>query len=694
MEYVRGETLRARLRRGPMEVESAQRTAASLLEALAHAHAYEVIHRDIKPENVMRREDGTVKLLDFGIAKRVDVADLKIDPEAPTVHETRSVLTALTQVGAVVGTIGYMPPEQLRGEAVDLRVDLFAVGALLYEMIAGRPAFPGKTAAQRITATVSGELAPLGVPEAGPDLEAVVKRALALPPDERYGTAAEFLRDLQALASGEAIAILPDTLAILDFATQGSDDDSWIGGAVATSLAADLARVEGLGVLPREKVARARAASQEQDSVRLGLALGCRWVLDGTVQRMGPSIRITHRLLEVATGNVAHTGKSDGKYDDLFSLQDALAASVAEHLHVALPERTTGRSAERDLDVHECVARGKAAALTMDRGRFDEAEHWLLRAIEAEPAHAEALSLLAMVHAPGRWMLGTDPAELERAIDFARRATEADPGHANGQVWLGYALWRQGDLDAALVSFERATSSAPDHVWAHYFTAIVSIESGDFDRALSHAQRAAAPASATSLQLVALGWALQVHGDAEEALWAFERAVELEARGGPMASRGARVFSAECLFGMGRLEEARRSVMLALDEIEESDQGFRDLYRTSALCVLARVAAAQGDLEAARASLDQCITHLSGRPAGLGTGFTHVTALALRARIDGDLAAYAQALGLFLNRNDYDFNMAGLGMFYARDELVAAAEALGRPDDVERVRAGAPATNR
>lgn len=691
MEYVLGETLRARLHRGPLEPHAALRMAASVLEALAHAHAYDVIHRDIKPENVMLRPDGTVKLLDFGIAKRVDAVELALDPETETPHETRSAWTRLTRHGSIVGTIGYMSPEHLSGEAVDARSDVFAVGALLYEAIEGTPAFPGENSGRRILATLKGRVPTLSVAAIGPGLDAVVRRALAPDREERYGSAAEFLRDVESLASGESIAILPNTLAILDFETEGGDEGDWIGVAMGDSLAAALSRVEGLVVVPRERVSRARAELGDDDPVKIGLALACRWMLAGRVQRVGRWLRITHRLVEVATGRVAQADNTDGEYEDLFSLQDNVASSVAERLHRSLPKTGSRGFAVQDLDVHECVARGRTAVRGLSRGKNDEAERWLLRALEREPAHAEALELLAQVHAPGRWILSTDPAELEQGLDFARRSIEADPRRPNAHVWAGYALWRQGRVEEATRSFHRAIELIPTHPWAHYFLANALIECGDFENAVSHARRAVSAEAPTPFQFVALGWALQMRGDLEEALWAFERAVELEARGGPMFTVGAAVHVAECLLVMGRFEKARRTATETLETIEGADHGFRDNYRTTALCTLARVALAQADLDAARAAAEQCVAHLRGRPRGSGLGFVRVTALAVLARVDRDVGRYEEALRLYIGREELDFHMAGLGAFHARNELSAAARALERREDLASIRAAATA---
>src|SRR5437870_593545 len=207
MEYVSGQTLRDRLLDGPLPLREAVAVTAWLLEALGHAHASGILHRDIKPENVMLTPDSSVKLLDFGIAKLL-VSDA--DPEEATA-------TALTAAGEVLGTVGYMSPEQLKGLALDARSDLFSVGAVFYEALSGKRAFPGKTAGERIAAILTRDPPPLegvGFPS---ELRAVLSRALAREPSQRYPSAASFLSDLRRASAGEFVAALPDTLAVMDF---------------------------------------------------------------------------------------------------------------------------------------------------------------------------------------------------------------------------------------------------------------------------------------------------------------------------------------------------------------------------------------------------------------------------------------------------------------------------------------------
>jgi serine/threonine protein kinase len=150
MEYVEGETIRDRLGRGPLPVDAVVALGAMLLEALHHAHLAGLLHRDIKPENVMLTPADTPKLLDFGLARA-------IGPDALTG-------TNLT-LGGIAGTVGYMSPEQLHGEELDVRSDLFSMGAVLYELLVGRAAFPGTTMAERIGAILSREPDPLPVME-------------------------------------------------------------------------------------------------------------------------------------------------------------------------------------------------------------------------------------------------------------------------------------------------------------------------------------------------------------------------------------------------------------------------------------------------------------------------------------------------------------------------------------------------
>ena len=190
MEWVPGETLLTRLRRERVTVGESMAWTGCVLEALSHAHAAGILHRDIKPENIMLTGPRSAKLLDFGLAKHLLLDDAAT---AATAHTA----------AAVAGTLGYMSPEQIRNDPQDRRSDVFQVGAVLYEMLAGRPAFPGASAAERLVAVLARDPSRLTIPTSPPPLNAAVMRALARDPERRYPSAAAFLSDLQAVAEGQ-----------------------------------------------------------------------------------------------------------------------------------------------------------------------------------------------------------------------------------------------------------------------------------------------------------------------------------------------------------------------------------------------------------------------------------------------------------------------------------------------------------
>ena len=191
MECLDGESLARRLRRGPLPIADALRIAIEIADGLHHAHRNDIVHRDLKPANVMLTKSGA-KILDFGIAR----------PTATPHAADASTSTATTQAGAILGTPGYMAPEQVRGLQVDQRTDVFAFGALLFEMIAGRQLFGGKTAAEAIAAVLSHPVAPLSTvqPSAPPPLDHVVANCLKQEPDERWQSIFDVATELRWIA--------------------------------------------------------------------------------------------------------------------------------------------------------------------------------------------------------------------------------------------------------------------------------------------------------------------------------------------------------------------------------------------------------------------------------------------------------------------------------------------------------------
>jgi tetratricopeptide (TPR) repeat protein len=582
-----------------------------------------------------------------------------------------------------------MSPEQLRGDPLDARSDLFQLAAVLYETLAGKPAYPGATATERLAAVLSRDpdwslVAGPGIPR---EISAILARALTRDPARRYGSAGEFLSELQKLHEGRLVVELPDTLAVLDLQNLTREPaDDWLGSGIAESLAADLSRVRGLTLIAREKVARARASLESQrpdaDALALAQLLGCRWLFSGGFQRLGPSLRITTRLTEVSTGRVVSAEKLDGNLESVFEMQDRLSSSVAAALNLEKPSTSppapTGASR---LEVFECYARGRRLWQRLEKGSFEKARDLYDSAIALDPTYAPALAGLAGIHSM-RFTFTTDPEELEQARACAQRALAIDPENAEAHVWKGYALMREERFAEAAEPLAAAIEADPTAMHPHYFAGISQSFSGRYREAVPRLQQAVEAEPKACVAWLALGWNYVLLDELAAARSSLGRAVELEATG-PPAHRftGTAGFLAECLRRLGQLDQAREQALAAIDAVERSDHMYRDTLRANSLCVLGRIALDQSDRAAAAAAFRQALLQLRGRPRALGSGHLAAQALAGLSRAGEGSPALDEAIEIFDERGTLDFHA-----FYGCTDpetiraLAEAADALGRKD--------------
>ena len=505
MELLEGETLQERLARGPLTITEVITHGINLADALNAAHTKNILHRDIKPANIFLGPTGA-KVVDFGLAKTV-VGDAAI-------QGTRS--TALTAPGDTVGTVAYMSPEQLRGETLNGRSDVFSLGLVLYEMATGRPAFTGATASVISGGILHAQpIAPRQLrPELPASLEQVILKAIEKDRELRYTTAAELRSDLNRLqrelsspkaaasrdasrrqvpsrwiASGAVAVVLlagfavwsgwtrrsepsvavgrgdgPHRLVVLPFDNISQrPEDQWLAGAFADSLTLGLRDAENLVLVNRARVVELSGtppAQADGDALeRMVRTLAVRYYVQGSYQRAGEDIRVVARLVD-ADGTIALQESLTDRFANLLSLQDSLARRFAAALNESPAGRTTTRTSS--LAAYQSVAEANDLYLA---GRYRDAIDRLQRSVKQDDTYAEAWALLGKSYGRLASSFNLDSsarAEFHsEALAAARRAADLNPTLYEALVSLALAYRNLERFAPAREPAERAIALNP-----------------------------------------------------------------------------------------------------------------------------------------------------------------------------------------------------------------------------------------
>ena len=357
MELMEGQTLRQHVARKPLPIEQVLELGIQIADALDAALAKGIVRRDIKPANIFLNRRGNAKLLDFGLAKLAPERKTAPEPEAfesPTVSRAEGPLTT---PGTAMGTVAYMSPEQVRGEELDARSDLFSFGAVLYEMATGQPAFPGNTTGVVFRAILDQwPVPPLRWnPETPAELERILTKVLEKDRKLRYQTASDLLADLKRLKrdtdSSRIVRLTDsapatprrrrvsrkaiDSLAVLPFVNASGDPDAeYLSDGITDSLINSLSQVRKLRVVPRSLVFRYKG--QDVDPQEVGRDLSIRAVLSGRVMHRGDTLRIGAELLDVARVAQIWGAQYNRKFADIFAVQEEIAREISQKLRLRL----------------------------------------------------------------------------------------------------------------------------------------------------------------------------------------------------------------------------------------------------------------------------------------------------------------------------------------------------------------------
>jgi TolB-like protein/Tfp pilus assembly protein PilF/tRNA A-37 threonylcarbamoyl transferase component Bud32 len=453
MAFLEGRELADEIAAGPIEPRRALDLAVQFAEGLAEAHRKGVVHRDIKPANLFVTSDGRGVILDFGLA------------------QLASANSKLTREGTTLGTCAYMSPEQTSGSDVDARTDVWALGCVLYEMLAGQPPFRGDYEQAIIYSILNEE--PETLPSSAASLASVARKSLSKRASDRYRDGSELLTALRGVSTAEREPTLSNgrtparpTVVVLPFQNRGRDEeDDYFADGVTEDVINALGKLEGLRVIPRGSAFQFKgkrpALHELVDLLRVS------HVLDGSVRQAGDRLRITVELIEAAEGEQLWTERYDRVVADIFDVQDEISQAIAQALKAKFSGVTPSPARVRrtdNLDAYRLYLKGRQCSLTLSEAGQREAIRCFEKALEHDPGYLELRSGLADAYS----MLGVHeqarPAEVfPKAKEEALRALELDKTVAAAHASLALVQFSYDrDFAGAEQSFRRAIELDPD----------------------------------------------------------------------------------------------------------------------------------------------------------------------------------------------------------------------------------------
>jgi serine/threonine-protein kinase len=521
-ELLDGETLSDRLSRGPLPWRKTIELGVALAEGLAAAHGKDIIHRDIKPGNIFLTTGGQIKILDFGLA----LWEPEVSPED-------DVTRAETRAGVVMGSTGYMSPEQVRGEKAGAPSDIFSLGSVLYEAVTGRRAFPGKSAGDTMAAILKDD--PPAIVDSGvqvpAELARVIDRCLAKNPAQRFHSAHDLAFALRGILSGmgerppaaaeprgsrlrvavaitAAVLILAaaglfywrsqnarsiDSIAVLPFANMsGNADADYLSDGITESLTDSLSELPNLKVMSKSGVSRYKG--KEPDVPAVGRALGVRAVLTGRITQRGDNLTVSAELVDAADNSHLWGEQYDRKLADALAVQNEIAHQIVEKLRLRLSNTQMAHMTKRQTanpEAYQLYLKGRYFAGQFSQEGLDKGMNYFRQAIALDPTYALAYDGMSYYYTLIEDLTAAPDEVMPKAEEAARRAMALDDSLVEPHVEQGFNYTCYDyDWPAAEREFQRALSLNPNYAAAHEFYSWYLISVGRSEKAIQEAQRA------------------------------------------------------------------------------------------------------------------------------------------------------------------------------------------------------------
>jgi serine/threonine protein kinase/Flp pilus assembly protein TadD len=475
MEFIDGIELKDKIKSGPIPTKEAVNIAIQIAEGLEAAHKKDIVHRDIKSQNIMITDEGKIKIMDFGLAKMKGGIQL-------------------TKLGGTVGTVAYMSPEQVKGEEVDHRTDIWSFGVVLYEMFTGQLPFRGEYEQAMMFSILNESPEPVTSKLVGTQaISKIIDRLLQKNPDLRYQKIKEVLKDLGniTLDSQKPKENSPASIAVLSFKDMSPQkDQDYLCEGLAEELINALTKIKTLHVSARTS---AFAFKDKQVDIReIGSKLNVETVLEGSVQKSANRLRITAQLINVDNGYHIWSERYDREMKDVFEIQDDITENIVQALKMVLTteerksitfEQTT------DIEAYEFYLRGRKF-FHQQQNKHQEAIALFTKATEIDPNYALAYCGLADCYSLIYLYWDSDEVNLQRAENAGRKAVEINPELAEAHASLGFAVSLKKDFNEAVKEFEKSINLNPQSFEAYYYYGRMCFARGDFEKTASLFEKA------------------------------------------------------------------------------------------------------------------------------------------------------------------------------------------------------------
>jgi serine/threonine protein kinase/predicted Zn-dependent protease len=512
MEYIKGQSLKDKLKEGPLSIDEAKDIALQVAAGLDKAHKKGIVHRDIKPANIMINDEGQAKITDFGLAKLSWGADL-------------------TKPSTIMGTVAYMSPEQARGEEVDHRTDIWSLGAMLYEMLSGERPFQKAQDQALIYAILNDKPTPISLIRSDiPDhAEHLIERALVKKADERYQNVDDLINDLK-----EAPSIMfpkaEKSIVVLPFDDLSPErDQEYFSDGLTEEVISDLSGIGALRVISRSSAMTFKGTKKTAPAI--AKQLNVQYVLEGSVRKAGNNLRITAQLIDATQDAHLWSEKYNGTLDDVFDIQESVSSSIVGALRVKLKPDEMKEIVEHPIEnihAYESYLRARKEFWSFSKDSLDRALHEIKRAIDLVGENELLLATEGAIFVQNILSGIKKEKFLRKLEECVQKIFQLNPESYQGNYLEGIYQIRKGQIQEAVFNFKRVLSAYPNNPDALFWLTYVYCLAGKTASAKPLSQKLLKIDPLTPLNYMMPGYIAEVEGRFDDAIEYKHKALVME----------------------------------------------------------------------------------------------------------------------------------------------------------------------